>query len=73
MLLEEEELWNVAEKVITIPTDAKLLVEYTKKNVKAKRIILDAIKGHAIPHVTGKKNAYERWESLTKLHQDDQN
>ena len=42
-----------------------------KKNVKTKRIILDAIKDHVIPHVTRKKNAYEMWESLTKLCQSD--
>jgi hypothetical protein len=41
----------------------------TKNNIKAKRIILDAIKDHVIPHVTGKANAYEMWESLTKLYQ----
>jgi hypothetical protein len=40
-----------------------------KKNVKAKRIILDAIKDHVIPHVAGKANAFEMWASLTKLYQ----
>jgi hypothetical protein len=37
-------------------------------SIKAKRIILDAIKDHLIPRVTGKTNAYEMWESLTKLY-----
>ena len=39
--------------------DATLLAAYTKKNINAKIIILDAIKDHVIPHVTGKTNAYE--------------
>ena len=56
-------------KFKTIPSDAMLLVADKNKNVKAKRMILDAMKDHIIPHVTKKKNAYEMWESLTKLYQ----
>jgi hypothetical protein len=69
LLLEESELWDIVEKAVTIPTDATLLVEYNKKNVKAKRIILDAIKDHLIPHITRKNNAFDMWEALTKLYQ----
>lgn len=36
--------------------------------MKAKRIILDSIKNHILPHVIGKNNAYEMWTSLTKLY-----
>jgi hypothetical protein len=67
LLLQECELWDIVENSqtnpVTVPTDATLLAAYTKKNIKAKRIILDAIKDHVIPHVTGKSNAYEMWES----------
>jgi hypothetical protein len=42
---------------VTVPTDAIFLATYTKKNIKAKIIILDAIKDHVIPHGTGKSNA----------------
>ena len=63
LLLQECELWDIVENSqtnpVTVPTDATLLAAYTKKNVKAKRIILDAIKDHVIPHVTRKSNAYE--------------
>jgi chromatin segregation and condensation protein Rec8/ScpA/Scc1 (kleisin family) len=73
LILQESELWDIVENSttnpVTIPTDATLLAAYTKKSIKAKRIILDAIKDHLIPHVTGKTNAYEMWESLTKLYQ----
>jgi len=73
LILQENELWDIVENSTTnpvnIPTDATLLAAYTKKSIKAKRIILDAIKDHLIPHVTGKTNAYEMWESLTKLYQ----
>ena len=54
---------------ITIPTNATLLATYKKMNMKARGIILDAIKDHVIPHVAGKSNAFEMWASLTKLYQ----
>jgi hypothetical protein len=73
LLLQESELWDIIENTTTnpvnVPTYATLLAAYTKKSIKAKRIILDAIKDHLIPHVTGKVNAYEMWESLTNLYQ----
>ena len=67
--MEESELWDIIEKIVVVPTDAVPLVAYNKNNVKAKRIILDVVKDHIIPHVTGKKNAYDMRESLTKLYQ----
>jgi hypothetical protein len=73
LLLQENELWNIVENTTThpivVPIDATLLAAYTKKSIKAKRFILDAIKDHLIPHLTGKTHAYEMWESLTKLYQ----
>jgi hypothetical protein len=54
---------------VMVHTYATLLAAYTKKNIKAKRIILDAIKDHVIPNVTGKSNAHEMSHSLTKLYQ----
>jgi hypothetical protein len=73
LLLQENELWDIVENTTThlvvVPTDATLLAAYTKKSIKAKRFILDAIKDHLIPHLTGKTHAYEMWKSLTKLYQ----
>jgi hypothetical protein len=73
LLLEEAELWDIVNNTqsnpVIVPTDATLLAAFQKKNVKAKRMILDAIKDHVIPHVAGKANAYEMWASLTKLYQ----
>ena len=55
LLLEESELWDIVEKSITVPektADAAGYAAYQKKNVKAKRLILDAIKDHLIPHLS---------------------
>jgi hypothetical protein len=69
LLLEDFELWDIVDSSVTIPTDATQLDEFKKKNVKAKRIILDAIKDRLIPHGLGKTHAFEMWDSLTKLYQ----
>jgi hypothetical protein len=60
-LLEEVQLWDIVNKtqnnLVIVPIDATLLEKFKKKNVKAKRIILDEIKDHVIPHVAKKQNA----------------
>lgn len=58
-VFEGAKVWDIVEKTVTIPIDATQLVEYKKKNVKAKKLILDGIKDHVIPHVRGKSNAFE--------------
>ena len=55
LLLEECELWE--------------LVEYKKKNVRAKRIFLDLVKDHIIPHAVGNDFAFQMWVSLGNIYQ----
>lgn len=78
LLLEENELWEIVESAVTLPTeesavtlpiDPILPFEFKKKNVRAKRIILDSVKDHIILHVFGKDYAYQMWESLSNLYQ----
>ena len=54
---------------VSVPTDAVQLAEFNKKNAKGKRLILDGIKDHVIPHVRGKALAHEMWTTLTNLYQ----
>lgn len=54
LLLEESELWEIVKNEITVPIVATQFAEFKKKNVKAKRISLDSVKDHIIPHVSGK-------------------
>ena len=68
LLLEECELWEIVEQTVPVPTDTTLLAKFKKKNVKAKRIILDSVKDHIIPHVVGKDYAFQMWESLMNLY-----
>ena len=69
LLLEEYDLWEIVETVVVVPTNPTLLAEFKKKNIKAKRIILDSVKDHIIPHVLGRDFAYLMWEPLNNLYQ----
>jgi hypothetical protein len=71
LVLMENGIWEFADQKLTPPTDATQLADHNKKDVKARRIILDAVKDHVIPHLSGKKTTRDMWEALTKLYQSD--
>ena len=61
LILEENELWdettnNTITNPIVVPAsaDAQALFVFNKKDIKARRIILDAVKDHVIPHISSK-------------------
>ena len=64
-MLEENELWyevvkNTTTHPIVVPdatADPVGLVAFNKKDIKARRIILDAVKDHVIPHISSKTRA----------------
>ena len=72
LILEVNELWDIvvstATNPVTVPTDATLKTAFMKKDVKARRIILDAVRDHIIPHISGKDHAHQMWSSLTNLY-----
>jgi hypothetical protein len=45
-----------------------VLGAHAKKDVKARRILVDGVKDHIIPHLYGKKIAKDMWEALVKLY-----
>ena len=67
-VFEEAEVWDIVEKQATIPTDSTQLAKFKKLNARAKRLILDSIRDHIIPHVRGKDYAYEMWAALISLY-----
>ena len=76
LILEENELW---EEVVHITTtvlivvppsiDAATFTAFNKKDIKARRIILDSVKDHLIPHILSKTRAYQMWDAFTSLFQ----
>ena len=52
MLLEEVNLWCFVDEKVTVPTDPAYFVEHNNEVDKVKKIILDFVKVHFIPHST---------------------
>ena len=74
LVLRENELWEEVVRnttanpiVILVATDAVAYSAFNKKDIKAMRIILDVVKDHVIPHISGKDHAHEMWSALTGL------
>ena len=72
LILQDSELWEIVNSttanLVTVPTDATTKAVFDK-DIKAKRILLNAIKNHVIPHVSGKYYAHQMWIALTNLYQ----
>ena len=71
MILEVNDLLNFAKTTVTPSTDAPLLAEHSKKDAKARMLILDTVRDHIIPHLSRKKTTKEIWDALTELYQSD--
>ena len=65
LLLKEQDLWDLASKVvptITDPTD----LEAHEKDIKAQRVIT-TVKDHLIPHVAEKTSTHAMYKALVDL------
>jgi hypothetical protein len=69
LLLEENDLKEYVEGVVPSPTDPQELAAHRKKEVKAKRMLLDSVKDHLIPHISEKKTTKEMYDALVGLYQ----
>ena len=76
LIFEENELWdevlhNTTAVPIVVPhsTDAAALTAFNKKDIKARRIILDDVKDHVIPHILSKTYAFQMWDAWNRLFQ----
>jgi hypothetical protein len=59
-LLEENDLWDIVKNAVLSPTNLHQLVAHKKNEVKAKRMIVDAVKDHLIPYIFKKmKNEFK--------------
>jgi replicative DNA helicase len=55
--------------VIPDPKDAHELAAHKKREVKAKRVLLDFVKDHLIPHIFKKKTTKDMYDTLVGLYQ----
>ena len=59
MALEEQWVWEFVDNVPAASSDPQQLAQHNKMDAKAKRIILEGVKDHIIPHLIGMKKAKE--------------
>jgi hypothetical protein len=69
LILVENGLWDFVNTTLTPSMDPTDLVIHEQKDVKARRIILDAVKDHLIPHLSEKKSTRDMFVALTNLFQ----
>ena len=73
MILEENELWDTvhgtATNPVVVPVDATDKATFLKKDIRQRRVFLDAVKDHVIPHISAKDHAFEMWIGLKNLYQ----
>ena len=58
-----------AEKVLVVPTDADPLKKYEENQARTKRLIIDRVKDHVIPHIAGKNTINDMWSALETMYQ----
>ena len=72
LLLQEYELLDIVNNrtrdPMIVPTNPTTKESFKKKNIMENISMLDAIKDHIIPHVTGKYNTYHMCDALTNLY-----
>jgi hypothetical protein len=69
LLLEENDLKDYVEMVISDPNDPRELAAHKKRELKSKRVLLDSVKDHMIPHISKKKTAKHMYTALVSLYQ----
>ena len=69
IVLEAYGLRDHAEQTLATPTDADLLWKHKEAAGHAKRLIMDSIKDHIVPHIAEKRTTNEMWKSLTSLYE----
>ena len=68
-MLEENGIKDYATIGVVVPIDATQLAIYKKEDAKARRIILDGVKDHIVPHISELDTAKEMWDAILNLYQ----
>jgi hypothetical protein len=87
LFMKEQDLWDIVTNGIPVLAPAQTAAEGTqhvqpmvdptvratleKTDIKAQRVILEAIKDHLIPHVEEKANSKDMFDALVSLFQRD--
>lgn len=67
MILKMNGLWILVNRDIHVPSYSNLAVEHNLKDMKARCIILDVVRGQIIPHISRKGIGRQTWVALVNL------
>jgi len=67
LFLEEYGLKEFAKKTIVVPTDPQQENTHKKNDAKERRIIMDGVKEHVVPHLTRLDSTRNMWEAIMKI------
>ena len=67
--LKEYGIRDQTKNVLAVPTYVDALKKFNENQVRAKRLIMDGVKDHVVPHIAKKKTINEVWTTLTMLYQ----
>ena len=60
-ILDEYGIKDHAENVVVVPNDAYPLNKFNENQARAKRLIMDGVKDHVVPHIVGKNTTNAMW------------
>jgi hypothetical protein len=66
-ILDENEIQNYVREVVSEPESDEEKARHKKNEAKAKRILIDSVKDHLIPHIVELKTAKEMFDALVEL------
>ena len=69
LLLEENGIKNYVTIGLAVPIEATQLPTYKKEDAKARRIILDGVKDHIVPHISELDMTMKMWDAILNLYQ----
>jgi hypothetical protein len=69
LILEENDLEYFIKEEVPEPDEDEAKAKYKNYLVKAKRIIVDSIKDHLIPHVSSLTNPKQMFDALSRLYE----
>ena len=68
MALEEHDILNFVEEDVPKPEDNSQTFEWKKKNgVKPRKVMMDSIRDHLVPHIAKLKTTKEMFNALKRL------
>jgi len=67
--LEENGIKDYATSVVPVPKDATQLASYKKDDGKGRRITLNGVKDHIVPHISELDTTNKMWDAILNLYQ----